>query len=508
MKMDILLNSLPSLSSTQWAIGGALLYLVIYLARAAYNLFLSPLARLPGPKFAAVSDAWYCYQWTSGRYVWRIEEAHRKYGPVVRIGPSEVSFATPQSFRDIYGHRTRGEQIFPKSRFYAVPQPEAGIVAERNVEKHRNTRRLLSHGFSLKSLKEQEAFLEDRLSLLVQQLRRVGGDGQRALSVKNWFHWMVFDIIGELAFGETFNALQSGKSHFWIDTIHDAGAMVGWFEVGRRLPLMWPLILCMLPTGMKGRFDRFLEYSRAMTRKRVQKKDHVQHADFFANLLASNAKERHNEEWLLANANVLVIAGSDTTATALTAITYYLGLNKDKQRALQDEIRGTFESAQMINADSLASLPYLNAVIEEGLRLFPPTAFGLPRESPGAMVDGVWIPKGTVVHTSSWTTTHDERYFTNPRSFIPERWLAPSHHRADATFRADEHDAAKPFSLGPRGCLGINLATLELRMVIARLAWEFDWTMSSGDDFDFEKEATFEGFWKVPDPLIKFKSRA
>ena len=123
----------------------------------------------------------------------------------MRIGPSEVSFATPQSFKgrysapllpsrnlmyeDIYGHRTKGEPIFPKSRFYAVPQPEAGIVAERNVDKHRNTRRLLSHGFSLKSLKEQEAILTDRLGLLVQQLRRVGGDGQRALSVKNVSLW-------------------------------------------------------------------------------------------------------------------------------------------------------------------------------------------------------------------------------------------------------------------------------------------------------------------------------
>jgi len=56
--------------------------------------------------------------------------------------------------------------------------------------------------------------------------------------------------------------------------------------------------------------------------------------------------------------------------------------------------------------------------------------------------------------------------------------------------------------------LGISLATLELRKVIARLAWEFDWTLASDNNFEFEKEADFEGFWKVPDPLIKFKPRA
>lgn len=63
-------------------------------------------------------------------------------------------------------------------------------MAERNVDKHRDIRRLLSHGFSLKSLKEQEGILKDRLSLLIQQLARVGGDGQRALSVKSVSSWL------------------------------------------------------------------------------------------------------------------------------------------------------------------------------------------------------------------------------------------------------------------------------------------------------------------------------
>lgn len=113
----------------------------------------------------------------------RFHLQHRRVSTVgSQLSPRQERCLTDE---DIYGHRTKGDQTFIKSRFYAVPQPEASIVAERNVEKHRDTRRLLSHGFSLKSLKEQEEILEESLNLLVQQLRHVGDDGQRALSVKN-----------------------------------------------------------------------------------------------------------------------------------------------------------------------------------------------------------------------------------------------------------------------------------------------------------------------------------
>jgi cytochrome P450 len=115
--------------------------------------------------------------------------------------------------------------------------------------------------------------------------------------------------------------------------------------------------------------------------------------------LLSDRSENKSEEWLLAQANILVIAGSDTTATALTSITYFLSTNPEKLGRLQKEIRETFSDASQIANKSLQSLPYLSAVIEEGLRIFPPTAFGLPRISPGAIVDGNLVPAGVSLST-------------------------------------------------------------------------------------------------------------
>jgi cytochrome P450 len=129
---------------------------------------------------------------------------------------------------------------------------------------------------------------------------------------------------------------------------------------------------------------------------RVARQDTITREDFFARLLADKSVTK-SEEWLIAQANVLVIAGSDTTATALATLVYYLAAHQDKLWHLQQEIRNAFDEVSLTNSDSLQGLPYLNAVIEEGLRICPPTSFGLPRISPGAMVDGHVVPVGVSV---------------------------------------------------------------------------------------------------------------
>lgn len=109
-----------------------------------------------------------------------------------------------------------------------------------------------------------------------------------------------------------------------------------------------------------------------------------------------------SEEWLIAQANVLVIAGSDTTATALSTILYFLTRHPQQLHRLEEEVRAAFDDESQMTDSVLQSLPYLCAVIEEGLRMFPPTAFGLPRISPngGATVDGHFIPSGVSTQTS------------------------------------------------------------------------------------------------------------
>lgn len=119
------------------------------------------------------------------------------------------------------------------------------------------------------------------------------------------------------------------------------------------------------------------------------------------------------------------------------------------------------------------------------------------------------LAQQVTVSTSSWATTRREKYWRSPRTFIPERFLPPTHALYDDRFQNDSKGAAKPFSLGPRGCLGINLANMEMRLTLAKLVWTFDLRAArSNEDVEWEEDARFEGFWNIPAPFVHFDPRA
>ena len=172
----------------------------------------------------------------------------------------------------------------------------------------------------------------------------------------------------------------------------------------------------------------------------------VEQTDFLTRIIANQKSEGISFDELQAQAEVLILAGSETTATALSGIIFYLGRNPHVYKTLAEEIRTNHQSYEAISRRSTDALPYLKAVIEEGLRIFPPVPIGLPRVSPGETVDGHYLPRGTIVHVSSWSATHSEKNFHKPFEFIPERWLDPD--------CKDDKSASQPFILGTRACLG------------------------------------------------------
>lgn len=116
---------------------------------------------------------------------------------------------------------------------------------------------------------------------------------------------------------------------------------------------------------------------------------------------------------------------------------------------LTKEIRTEFQHKEDITHERTMRMPYLNACINEGLRVHPPITPGLLRTVPqgGDIIDGYMVPQGTTVSVSSWAASHNSANFKKPDDFIPERWL-------DEAYSTDEKKATQPFSLGPRVCLG------------------------------------------------------
>lgn len=158
--------------------------------------------------------------------------------------------------------------------------------------------------------------------------------------------------------------------------------------------------------------------------------------------------------------------------TPFSCLFYYLILHQDKYKKLQAEV---LQHPEAPDNTWLGSLPYLNAVIQEALRLMPPVPQGLQRVVPpgGLQIAGKWIPGKTLVSVSPWTVQRDPRNFAEPDTFIPERWLGEGPEPCN-------RDAWIPFSIGHYGCIGKQLALSELRHITSAVVRNYDLHFAPG----------------------------
>ncbi|EAQ83585.1 hypothetical protein CHGG_09989 [Chaetomium globosum CBS 148.51] len=196
-------------------------------------------------------------------------------------------------------------------------------------------------------------------------------------------------------------------------------------------------------------------------------------------------------EKLQANSAILIIGGSETTATLLSGVTYFLLTNHHAMETLTAEIRETFKSEDEIDFASVSTLPYLLACLDEALRMYPPVPTGLPRVVPkgGANIAGNYVPEKTVVAVHHWAMYHNDEHFKDPFAYHPERWLD------DPAFAGDHKEAFQPFHLGPRNCLGKNLAYIEMRLILVRILWNFDLRIAE-DSLDWMSKQRIYNLWE------------
>jgi cytochrome P450 len=261
-----------------------------------------------------------------------------------------------------------------------------------------------------------------------------------------------------------------------------------------------------IPSAIRERRTRHLRNSTEKTVRRMATK--TEHRDFIWYILKQREKKNEvTDDEVIMNAALFIVAGSETTATELCGLTNYLLRNPVIYRKIVDEVRTACKSEADINMDVLATLPYMNACIEEGLRIFPPVPIGLLRTVPtgGSLIDGHSVPGGTSVCVSSWGAAHSASNFVDPDSFIPERFMTdPSQ-----TYAADIKKAAQPFSTGPRGCIGRNLTYVELRLILGALLWNFDLEFADGAE-KWNPKNEFEGLrayntWEKSPLMIRLK---
>ncbi|KAF1847369.1 benzoate 4-monooxygenase cytochrome P450 [Cucurbitaria berberidis CBS 394.84] len=482
----------------------ALKVIISWVYTIIYNLYFHPLSRFPGPKHAAASHIAYSWWFLGGSQPYKVLDLHRKYGPVVRVAPNELSFNSAQSWKDIYGFR-QGHKPFVKSEFYDGGSFAArgvhSIVSERDPAVHGQMRRLLAHAFSNTSLLEQEELVAKTVDRLVQVVWEQGANSGASINIGKAYEMMAFDIIGDLAFGETFQALGNKNPHPWIEITLGALTQGALADTMKRFPGMakvvkWVLSskIAELTDGTKRNEDMAIDLLNRRISRRTRRRDFMtrilEHRDL--------EKKQTSDLELAAHASDFVLAGSETTSTVLACMTFYLLKNPHIMAQLQNEIRSTFDEYSAISDISTRPLRYLNAVCLEAMRMYAPLPFSLPRLVPegGGSVDGHLLPEGMVVSTSPVGASLDPANFSEPFTFKPKRWLTES--------PKDVLEASQPFSLGARGCLGKSLGWMEMRTTLAKILWTFD--MEFADPVpDWHGDSRMYTLWSKPQLHVRVK---
>jgi cytochrome P450 len=330
-----------------------------------------------------------------GQFAQKTKVLHQQYGDVVRIAPDELSFIDGAAWKPIYGTRAGHGQKPKDYRFYAPSAGEAPGIIVSNDADHSRFRRLLSHGFSDNSLRGQEPIIMGYVDLLMQRLRENIEDGTKAVDMVAWYNFTTFDIIGDLAFGEPFDCLKNSDYHQWVSIIFTSLKYGAYTNVSRRLPGSKYILPCIMPKHVALRRSTHLAMTKEKVHGRIAKSN--ERPDFFGNILKhQNTEKGFSVPEMIATGSTLIVAGSETTATVLSGVTYLLLRNPRVLKKLQDEVRSAFTTEKEITLESCNKLEYCLAVLTEALRVYPPVPVGLPRivDSQGDMIAGNWVPGG------------------------------------------------------------------------------------------------------------------
>ncbi|KAL3952984.1 hypothetical protein ACCO45_012927 [Purpureocillium lilacinum] len=447
----------------------------------------------------------------SGRQPYEMIKLHEKY---------EVSFSTAQAWRDIYGPR-KEPQRFIKSEFYdggRFASEAPSIITERDPDKHAVWRKQLSTAFSDRTMRGVErivARVVDGLGAGATTTTTMTDEPVRGGNVVNidpFFNMVTFDIMGHMSFGVEFGCVAKGRLHEWGMFLAATLRMMSVVDALKKFPTLGKIGLWLFSKPINAILadrDKHEKYSRDLVTMRLEN-EHPDANDFLSHAIAvqRQAKMPVSKLHLAAIASDLVIAGTETSATGLAATFYYLHANPRAVAKLRDEIDAAFPQYADITPAALARLKYLDAVIMEALRMYPPLPVALHRlVPPGAIpctacgcLEGCYTVSklDTVVSVNPLAANYSPENFSDPWTYKPERWTDPS--------CTDDLDACRPFSLGTRNCIGQNLAWMEMRMTLAKLLYRFEFELDN-PKLDWHGESRMHSLWENPPLWVRIKRR-
>jgi cytochrome P450 len=403
----------------------------------------------------------------------------REYGDIVRI---PVAFGT----RILLNHPDWIEQVLviQHSKFH------------KSALSKQATKRLLGQGLLISEGElwrrqrrlAQPAFHRTRINEYARTMVEVAQTHVREwrdAEVRDLAHEMMavtLDVAVRTLFGTTLpgEAQQVGRAMTFLMRYQ-----LGRLRSPARIPESWP-------TPANRRAQREYEFLDSLVYRIISERQARQSTDSRNDLLSllmgalDEDGSQMSPRQLRDETMTLFLAGHETTALTLAWTWYLLSQNPATEARLHEELRGVLGGKPPEAAD-VERMPYLQAVVQEALRLYPP-AYILARTSIApCRIAGYDFPTGTTILMSQWVTHRDPRYYENPDAFLPERWLQGLADRLPP-------GAYFPFGDGPRRCIGQGFALLEAALVLGTIAQQFRMRLVPGHPV-------------VPEPLVTLRLR-
>ncbi|KAH7360828.1 cytochrome P450 [Rhexocercosporidium sp. MPI-PUGE-AT-0058] len=480
-------------SFTYFAILNCVFLVTVVSLTLVRRLYFSPLSRFPGPKLAALSNIYLANEFRTGRGSFTLLKLHNNYkSDFVRIGPRELSIRNVEAVEAIY----RGK--YPRGTFYDVGaiNGEFNLNTQRNYKFHTPWRRIWEQAFASSEFQHYNPRVEQHVANLVDAINRGNGkeiDGSKLMDNFS------FDVMADLSFAHDARMQSGTGDNTYMHFIHKYMSAAGVIAVLRNLSQL----LIYLPESADLKSFRLRGEALLSARQRLG----TTRNDIFSHLLGTDTKTstpiKFTQAQLNSNANLIIVAGSDTASTTLTRTFHLLAKQPEILKKLQIEVDESAETGEL-TVEGTRNLPYLNAVVNESLRLFNPVPMGPHAASPasGVYVAGTFIPGNMQISIPPIALMTDPRYFEKPDEYIPERW-------GDWDEGVKDRRAFVPFGYGVHSCVGRQLALNELRTALAAVVERWDIVLGEKyDEEEWKKGLKDHAVAQVGELWVRFVPRA
>ncbi|KAK4466005.1 benzoate 4-monooxygenase [Cladorrhinum samala] len=445
------------------------------------RIWFSPLSKFPGPKLAALT-LWYEFYFDfikKGSFHWKIQDMHRKYGPIVRISPYEVHILDPDFWDELYCANRKLDRYDWWVKLIGAPGSAFGAVGH---DLHRLRRAPLSSFFSARAVTQLEDQIMSKVEKLSARFLGLVETGE-VFRFDAAFLALSMDIITEYAFAKDDKYLDKPDFEvIWKETLSGAARcspliiQFPWLvSLAQALPIA-------LVSAINSHFGLYLRWKQVV-REQVKpilaagpgttkpSGDGQSTRTIFHTILDSDLPPHEKTlDRLVDEGGILVFAGSDTTGQTLSRLFFYFKHEPQVLAKLREELDEAIPEADKIPTwTALQQLPYLSATVKEAIRMSYSTTARLPRVTQTDIeYEGYTIPAGTPTSQTPYLILTDASVFPEPEKFRPERWI-------EAGKELNKYFIA--FNRGSRQCLGMNLAYAKLYLTIATIVRRFDWEM-------------------------------